>query len=71
MFSDRASVVHAVREDAGWTTATIFKSPSAALGQLIEFALDSQDRPHATFFEVTSTSGPLMGDIVYATVTNP
>ena len=70
MFSDRATVFHAVAEDGGWTTATVFESAGASLGQLIEFALDGQDRPHATFFEVTSTSGPLMGDIIYATATN-
>ena len=71
MFTDRKSVFHGVRESAGWTTTTIFESTGATLGQLIEFALDGQDRPHATFFEVTSTSGPLMGDIIYATATNP
>jgi hypothetical protein len=70
MFSDRASVFHAVREDGSWSTTTVFESAGAQLGQLIEFALDGQGRPHATFFEVTSTSGPLMGDIVYATATN-
>ena len=70
MFSDRATVVYGAREAGGWSTATVFESAGAPLGQLIEFALDAQGRPHATFFEVTSTSGPLMGDIIYATATN-
>ena len=70
MFSDRAVVVYGARVNGRWSINTVFESSNPPLGQLIEFALDGQDRPHATFFEVTSTSGPLMGDIVYATATD-
>jgi len=70
MFADLASVVYGVRAHGRWSTNTIVMSAEAALGQLVEFALDGRRRPHATFFEVASTDGPPMGDIVYATVTN-
>ena len=71
MFADRAVVVYGALVNGRWSTNTVYESSNQRLGQLIEFALDSQGLPHATFFEVTSTSGPLMGDIVYATTGSP
>lgn len=70
MFTDRAVVKYASRENGAWSTSTVFESKSKKLGQLVEFALDGNSQPHVTFFELTSGSGPLFGDILYGSATN-
>ena len=71
-FTDRRKVVYASRAGGAWSETLIYENREGRLGQLVEFALDGQDRPHVTFFEVTATSPALMGDIKYGTtsVTN-
>lgn len=70
MFSDRAVVKYASRENGAWSTSTVFENKGNKLGQLVEFALDGDAMPHVTFFELTSSSGPLFGDILYGSATN-
>lgn len=70
MFSDRAVVKYASRENGAWASSTVFENKGNKLGQLVEFALDSDALPHVTFFELTSGSGPLFGDILYGRATN-
>lgn len=70
MFADRAVVKYASRENGAWSTSTVFENKGNKLGQLVEFALDSNAMPHVTFFELTRTSGSLFGDILYGVATN-
>ena len=70
MFTDRAVLKYASRENGAWSSTTVFENKGNKLGQLVEFALDSNAMPHVTFFELTSGSGPLFGDILYGSATN-
>ncbi len=67
MYGDKERIVHATRNaDGSWANTTVLESSGRALGQLVEFALDGDDRPHVTYFEVTSPS-PLEGVVFYGT----
>ena len=66
MYGDKSQIMYAVRgEDATWSTKEAVVS-DGGFGQLVEFALGSDGRPHVTYFEVTSPS-PLEGNVFYAT----
>ena len=70
MYGDKAEIVYAVRDEGGgWSHQVAFSSPDARLGQLVEFDLDADGRPHVTYFEVTNPS-PLEGTVMYGTVGN-
>ena len=67
MFGDKSKVVYATRNsDGSWTNDIVVEAGDRALGQLVEFALDGNDQPHLTYFEVTQAS-PLEGIVYYGT----
>ena len=67
MYGDEGKVVYATRNsDGSWTNATVVEAGDRPLGQLVEFALDGNDQPHVTYFEVTQGS-PLEGIVFYGT----
>lgn len=67
MYGDEEKVVYATRNsDGSWTNATVVEAGDRPLGQLVEFALDGNDQPHVTYFEVTQGS-PLEGIVFYGT----
>lgn len=66
MYGDKSQIMYAVRADDGtWRTQEAMTS-DGGFGQLVEFALSSDGRPHVTYFEVTNPS-PLEGNVFYAT----
>ncbi|MFQ5970835.1 MAG: hypothetical protein ACE5Q3_00795 [Alphaproteobacteria bacterium] len=70
MYGDKAEIVYAVRgQGGGWSRQVAFSSPDARLGQLVEFDLDAEGRPHVTYFEVTNPN-PLEGTVLYGTADN-
>ncbi len=70
MFTDRAVVVYASRENGAWSSTTVVENSGNKLGQIVEFELDSKGLPHATFFEVNSGGSGLFGDVIYASASN-
>ncbi len=67
MYGDKSKVVYATRNsDGGWTNDIVVEAGDRPLGQLVEFALDGNDQPHLTYFEVTQAS-PLEGIVYYGT----
>lgn len=66
MYGDKSQIFYATRGDDGtWTNELVLAAPGN-LGQLVEFALDNDGRPHLTYFEVTNPS-PLQGKVFYGT----
>ena len=66
MYGDKSQIMYAVRaEDGAWRSQEAMNS-DGRFGQLVEFALGTDGRPHMTYFEVTNPS-PLEGTIFYAT----
>jgi hypothetical protein len=67
VFGDQTKIVYAVQNSDGtWALQNVAESSTQNLGQLVEFALDRDGRPHITYFVVKGTR-PLIGDIVYTT----
>ena len=67
VYGDQSQIVYGVLNgESSWTLQTVVESSAENLGQLVEFALGDDDRPHLTYFVVNGTS-PLTGEIVYAT----
>ncbi|MDH3499523.1 MAG: hypothetical protein OEM97_05335 [Acidimicrobiia bacterium] len=66
VYGDEAFVGYAARGRSGWSTETIVEAGELRLGQLVSFALDGEDAPHVSMFEVTR-SNPLNGTIAYLT----
>lgn len=67
MYGDEEKVVYATRNgDGSWANTTVVEAGERPLGQLVEFALDGNDQPHVTYFEVTQSS-PLEGIVFYGT----
>lgn len=65
VFSDTSAVWYSVRGDDGWETTQIVTG-SLPLGQLVSLAIDGDDRPHLTLYEVTD-EGRLDGVVAYLT----
>ncbi len=66
MYGDKSQIMYAVRaEDGTWSIQEALTS-DGQFGQLVEFALGTDGRPHVTYFEVTNPS-PLEGNVFYAT----
>ena len=63
-YSDEKVVKLAVWDGSTWGIDVVAEAGDLELGQLVSLKLDSQDRPHLTYFEVTETS-PLNGRIKY------
>ena len=64
-FSDQAVVKLAVRENGTWRVETVAERGLRAFGQLVSLAVDANDAPHITYFQVTDTA-PLDGVVMYA-----
>ena len=66
MYGDKSQILYGTRTgDGNWTIQEALSS-DGRFGQLVEFALDGNDTPHVTYFEVTNPS-PLEGIVFYAT----
>ena len=73
MYGDRAEIVYAIRAGGGWSTTQVLAAGDRPLGQLVEFDLDGDGRPHLVTFEVTGTEGglpSLAGEVIYGTLAN-
>ena len=66
-YTDESVLKLAVRDGSSWQTHTVVEAGELELGQLVVLKLDADDRPHVTYFEVTSTSPKLDGRVQYAT----
>ncbi len=64
-YSDEKRIGLAVWSGSQWEIDTVVDAGGKTLGQLVVLKLDSNDEPHLTYFEVTSTR-PLNGKIMYA-----
>ena len=64
-YSDEKKLRIAVWNGSDWDIDTVVDAGDKTLGQLVVMKLDSNDEPHLTYFEVTSTR-PLNGKIMYA-----
>ena len=66
-YTDESLVKLARWSGDGWDVETVItaQEQQRPFGQLVSLKLDSQDRPHLAWFEVTS-SGPLDGIVMYA-----
>jgi hypothetical protein len=64
-YSDEKKLKLAVWKGSVWDIQTVFDAGSKTLGQLVSMKLDTQDRPHIAYFEVTK-AGPLEGKVKYA-----
>ncbi len=66
-YTDESLVKLARWNGAAWDVETVItaREQQRPFGQLVSLKLDSQDRPHLAWFEVTST-GPLDGIVMYA-----
>ena len=64
-YSDEKRLGLAVWNGSEWEIDTVVDAGGDTLGQLVVLKLDSNDEPHLTYFEVTSTR-PLNGKIMYA-----
>jgi hypothetical protein len=71
MYGDRSEIVHGQRQtDGTWSAAQIVSAGDRPLGQLVEFDLGPDGRPHLTYYEVTGTEPglpALTGEIFYGT----
>ncbi len=65
MYGDRSGIFYAVRGGDGTWSRQEALSSDGRFGQLVEFALGSDGKPHVTYFEVTKPS-PLEGTVFYA-----
>ncbi len=66
-YTDESVLKVAVRDGASWQTHTVVEAGDLEFGQLAVLKLDREDRPHVTYFEVTSKSPKLDGRVKYAT----
>ena len=64
-YNDREVLKVAAWDGSAWRASTVAEAGQRPLGQLVVLKLDGDDRPHLTYFEVTSTS-PLDGIVKYA-----
>ncbi len=64
-YSDEKKLKLAVWNGSVWDIQTVVDAGSKTLGQLVSMKLDTQDRPHIAYFEVTK-AGPLEGKVKYA-----
>jgi hypothetical protein len=64
-YTDRAAVKLAIWDGGIWKTETAVDAEAADLGQLVVMKLDSKDRPHIAYFEVTNNR-KLDGVVKYA-----
>ena len=68
-YTDEKVVKLAVWDGSTWQVSAVFDAGQGELGQIVALALDDQDRPHLTYFEVTN-SRPLDGMVKYAVGTS-
>lgn len=71
MYGDRAEIIYSIKGADGWSPTQIVSAGTLPLGQLVEFDLDPQDRPHLVYFEATGSeaaSPSLTGEVFYGTV---
>ncbi len=66
VFGDRSVVRHATRTAAGWETTDVFSASDQPLGQLVSFALGSDDTPHVATYEGTAADGST-AEVLYLT----
>lgn len=66
-YTDKSVLRIAVHDGATWQTHTVAEAGELELGQLVVLKLDASNRPHVTYFEVTSTNPKLDGRVQYAT----
>ena len=66
VYSDESVVKRAVPDGQAWQTSSIVTAGERPLGQLVSFALDSNDVLHLAVFEVT-LENPLQGVVGYLT----
>ena len=64
-YSDEKNLKMAVWDGTAWEIQQVVDAGSKTLGQLVSMKLDTQDRPHIAYFEVTN-KGPLEGQVKYA-----
>jgi hypothetical protein len=64
-YTDEKSVMLAAWDGSTWKIDMVIDAGSADLGQLVLLELDSQDRPHLVYFEVTNKR-KLDGTVMYA-----
>ncbi len=64
-YSDEKKLKLAVWNGSVRDIQTVVDAGSKTLGQLVSMKLDTQDRPHIAYFEVTK-AGPLEGKVKYA-----
>ena len=65
VYSDEKVLKLAIWTGSGWQLESVVDAGAGTLGQLVSLKLDSDDRPHIAYFEVTSQR-PLNGVIKYA-----
>ncbi len=71
IYGDRAEIIYTVKGDEGWSPTQIVSADATPLGQLVEFDLDPNDRPHLVYFEATGSeprSPSLTGEVFYGTI---
>ena len=64
-YSDEKLLKLAIWDGSDWQIETVVEEGSETLGQLVSLKLDSEDRPHVAYFEVTDKR-PLNGRVKYA-----
>ena len=52
-YTDQSSVNLAIWDGSSWQTQTVATAGDRPLGQLVSLKIDTQDRPHIAYFEVT------------------
>lgn len=68
MSGDAAEILYASQVDDGWSVSQAYVATGRELGQIVEFALDGSDRPHAVFHEVDQIiSAGVQGEVIYLT----
>ena len=71
MYGDRDEILYATRNGGKWVSTRVVTAGANQLGQLVEFDLDAQDRPHLVYFETTGGepgAPSLAGLVFYGTV---
>ena len=64
-YTDQSRVNLAIWDGSSWQTQTVATAGDRPLGQLVSLKIDTQDRPHIAYFEVTRTA-KLEGIVMYA-----
>jgi hypothetical protein len=65
-YTDQDHIIYARRGDSGWVAQEVAKAGEIPLGQLVELEVDGEGNPHLIWFEATSLSPIVEGNVIYA-----